>query len=158
MAVRHKSWRVQAFEHAFGLAWLDLASGRFSVAELDGAETLQAELERLRPAELLLAESQELELAPLVRNGSVVRARAPWHFELATASRLLTDQLGALDLRGFGVDELPLALRAAGHCCNTCATRNDRRCRISGLCRSRSAQMRWRWTRPHAATSSSMPA
>ena len=98
----------------FGLAWLDLASGRFSVAELDGAETLQAELERLRPAELLLAESQELELAPLVRNGSVVRARAPWHFELATASRLLTDQLGALDLRGFGVDELPLALRAAG--------------------------------------------
>ena len=98
----------------FGLAWLDLASGRFSVAELDSAETLQAELERLRPAELLLAESQELALAPLVRHGSVVRARAPWHFELATASRLLTDQLGALDLRGFGVDELPLALRAAG--------------------------------------------
>ncbi|HEY6451649.1 MAG TPA: DNA mismatch repair protein MutS, partial [Steroidobacteraceae bacterium] len=35
-------------------------------------------------------------------------------FELASASRLLTDQLGTLDLKGFGVDELPLALRAAG--------------------------------------------
>ena len=44
----------------------------------------------------------------------MVRTRAPWHFELASASRLLTDQLGTLDLRGFGVDELPLALRAAG--------------------------------------------
>jgi DNA mismatch repair protein MutS len=44
----------------------------------------------------------------------VVRARAPWHFELASASRLLTDQLGTLDLKGFGVDELPLALCAAG--------------------------------------------
>ncbi len=98
----------------FGLAWLELASGRFSVAELDSAEALQAELERLRPAELLLADSQEHELAALVRQNSVIRARAPWHFELATASRLLTDQLGALDLRGFGVDELPLALRAAG--------------------------------------------
>jgi DNA mismatch repair protein MutS len=98
----------------FGLAWLELASGRFSVAELDSSEALQAELERLRPAEILLAESQEHALAALCRKGSVLRARPPWHFELATASRLLTDQLGALDLRGFGVDELPLALRAAG--------------------------------------------
>jgi DNA mismatch repair protein MutS len=97
-----------------GLAWLDLASGRFSVAELAGPEALQAELERLRPAEILLAESQQHALTALCGQGSVVRARAPWHFELATASRLLTDQLGALDLRGFGVDELPLALRAAG--------------------------------------------
>src|SRR5207237_3265049 len=38
----------------------------------------------------------------------------PWHFELASASRLLTDQLGTLDLKGFGVDELPLAICAAG--------------------------------------------
>jgi len=98
----------------FGLAWLELASGRFSVAELDSAEALQAELQRLRPAEILLAESQEQALAGLCSQGGVLRARAPWHFELATASRLLTDQLGALDLRGFGVDELPLALRAAG--------------------------------------------
>ena len=43
-----------------------------------------------------------------------MRSRAPWHFELASASRLLTDQLGTLDLRGFGVDVLPLAIRAAG--------------------------------------------
>ena len=34
----------------YGLAWLDLASGRFTVTELDGATTLAAELERLRPA------------------------------------------------------------------------------------------------------------
>jgi DNA mismatch repair protein MutS len=100
-------------EH-FGLAWLELASGRFSVVQLEAREALEAELERLRPAELLLAESQALELAALSRFGPVVRTRAPWHFELASASRLLTDQLGTLDLRGFGVDELPLALCAAG--------------------------------------------
>jgi DNA mismatch repair protein MutS len=98
----------------FGLAWLELASGRFSVAELEDAASLEAELERLRPAEILLAEPQERELASLFRRGAALRARAPWHFELASASRLLTDQLGTLDLKGFGVDELPLALRAAG--------------------------------------------
>jgi DNA mismatch repair protein MutS len=56
----------------FGLAWLELASGRFSVAELDSSEALQAELERLRPAEILLAESQEHALAALCGRGSAV--------------------------------------------------------------------------------------
>src|SRR3979490_798989 len=37
----------------FGLAWLDLSAGRFSVMELAGAAAPEAELERLRPAEIL---------------------------------------------------------------------------------------------------------
>jgi DNA mismatch repair protein MutS len=96
----------------FGLAWLDLAAGRFSVLESEGRQALAAELERLKPAELLLAEGAGEE--PLVRPGTALRTRPPWHFELASASRLLTDQLGTLDLRGFGADDLPLAIAAAG--------------------------------------------
>ena len=98
----------------FGLAWLELSSGRFCIMEATGPATLAAELERLRPAELLVSEEQRIAntLAP---GGSVViRERAPWHFELASASRVLTDQLGTLDLRGFGADVLPLAIGAAG--------------------------------------------
>src|SRR3982751_5906643 len=38
---------------SYGLAWLDLAAGRFTVMETDGAASLEAELERLKPAELL---------------------------------------------------------------------------------------------------------
>jgi DNA mismatch repair protein MutS len=98
----------------FGLAWLELSSGRFSVLESEQPGAIEAELERLRPAELLLAEDQARDIQALCRQPLVVRTRAPWHFELASASRLLTDQLGTLDLRGFGVDELPLAIRAAG--------------------------------------------
>jgi DNA mismatch repair protein MutS len=95
----------------FGLAWIDLAAGRFSVLESRGEGALAAELERLKPAELLVAEGGAEALAA---PGVVLRARPPWHFELASASRLLTDQLGTLDLKGFGADELPLAIRAAG--------------------------------------------
>ncbi len=97
----------------FGLAWLELSSGRFTVLEARGPATLAAELERLRPAELLLREDQAAG-ANAFSAATVVRERAPWHFELAAASRLLTDQLGTLDLRGFGADELPLAIGAAG--------------------------------------------
>jgi DNA mismatch repair protein MutS len=95
----------------FGLAWLDLAAGRFTVLQAQGSNALGAELERLKPAELLVPEG-----APecSVRTGTALRGRPPWHFELASASRLLTDQLGTLDLKGFGADELPLAIRAAG--------------------------------------------
>jgi len=96
----------------FGLAWLDLAAGRFSVLECDGAAALEAELERLKPAELLGPEDQARELGEITLGE--LRARPPWHFELSSASRLLTDQLGTLDLRGFGADDLPLAIAAAG--------------------------------------------
>src|SRR2546430_111145 len=96
----------------FGLAWLDLAAGRFTVLQGEGRQGLAAELERLKPAELLLAEGASDE--PLARAGTALRMRPPWHFELASASRLLTDQLGTLDLKGFGADDLPLAIRAAG--------------------------------------------
>src|SRR5579862_4894063 len=96
----------------FGLAWLDLAAGRFTVLESCGSAALAAELERLKPAEVLIEEADAAS-EPLLAAGALKR-RPPWHFELASASRLLTDQLGTLDLRGFGADHLPLALRAAG--------------------------------------------
>ncbi len=96
----------------FGLAWLDLAAGRFTVLESSGRGALAAELERLKPAELLVPESTPEE--DLKRGGATLRSRPPWNFELASASRLLTDQLGTLDLKGFGADELPLAICAAG--------------------------------------------
>ncbi len=97
---------------SFGLAWLVLSAGRFTVLEADGEAALLAELERLKPAELLIPEDHAHELGALADGAA--RVRPPWHFELASASRLLTDQLGTLDLRGFGADDLPLAISAAG--------------------------------------------
>jgi DNA mismatch repair protein MutS len=97
---------------SYGLAWLDLAAGRFTVLECDGDAALEAELERLKFAELLVPEDQAAEFGAVTQGEQ--RVRPPWHFELASASRLLTDQLGTLDLRGFGADDLPLAISAAG--------------------------------------------
>src|SRR5690348_7882862 len=96
----------------FGLAWLDLAAGRFTVSQSEGHLALAAEIERLKPAELLVSEGAGD--AGITRNGTAVKTRPPWYFELASASRLLTDQLGTLDLKGFGADDLPLAICAAG--------------------------------------------
>ena len=96
----------------FGLAWLDLAAGRFTVLESTGSQTLAGELERLRPAELLVNENAER--AALGRPGTALRPRPPWHFEAQTCSRALNKQLGTLDLRGFGLSADALAICAAG--------------------------------------------
>ena len=91
-----------------GLAWLELASGRFTVMELASPAALEGELERLRPTELLVAEGS----AQATLTGA--RSRAPWHFELGVATRLLCQQFGVRDLAGFGCDDKPLAVTAAG--------------------------------------------
>ena len=95
----------------FGLAWLDLAGGRFTVLEGAGSDGLATELERLRPAECLVSEDQEQIVA---RGSGVSRLRPPWHFDLDSATRLLATQFGTRDLAGFGVEGCHLAVRAAG--------------------------------------------
>ncbi|MEC8443710.1 MAG: DNA mismatch repair protein MutS [Pseudomonadota bacterium] len=95
-----------------GLAVLEISSGRFSVLEVDGDDALLAEVERLRPAELLVSEDQLLPDALTERAG--LTRQAPWHYEADTALRLLTTQLKTRDLRGFGCEGMKVAIRAAG--------------------------------------------
>jgi DNA mismatch repair protein MutS len=96
----------------FGLAWLDLAAGRFTLLEATGSQTLAGELERLRPAELLVSENTAR--AALERPGTAIRTRPPWHFEVETCVRALNEQLGTHDLQGFGLTGASLAVCAAG--------------------------------------------
>ncbi len=97
---------------AFGLAWVDLAGGRFLLGEAADEEALGAELARLAPAETLV--SEELALPGAVAALPGLRKRAPWHFDTETARRELARFFGTRDVSGFGVDGLPLAIAAAG--------------------------------------------
>ncbi|MFC1354269.1 MAG: DNA mismatch repair protein MutS [gamma proteobacterium symbiont of Clathrolucina costata] len=96
----------------YGLAALDLASGRFTIQQLSGLEALSGELERLSPAEILLDEDSTLPEALTLRNG--VTRRPAWHYDPDSAERLLCKQFGTRDLGGFGCQEQPLAVAAAG--------------------------------------------
>ncbi|MGA9853322.1 MAG: DNA mismatch repair protein MutS [Gammaproteobacteria bacterium] len=96
----------------YGIAVLDLASGRFTVLEVDGDEALGAELERLKPAELLFSEDTVLPRTFTERPGA--RRRPPWHFDAPTATRLLTAQFKTRDLAGFGCEDMDAAITAAG--------------------------------------------
>jgi len=101
-----------AADGVIGLAWLDLAGGRFRLTELDSNDALAAELERLRPQELIVSEDQSS--ARTVPVGLRVTSRPPWHFDLDSATRLLCRQFGTRDLAGFGCEGLARGVAAAG--------------------------------------------
>ncbi|MFP5409158.1 MAG: DNA mismatch repair protein MutS [Gammaproteobacteria bacterium] len=94
-------------DDAIGVAWLNLAAGRFQVTEVDAA-ALPALLARVRPAEILAPDDFALNVP------CAVRRLAPWQFDTAGAGVRLAQQLGSRDLAGFGVADLHLAIAAAG--------------------------------------------
>jgi len=103
---------VHRQDNQFGIASLDLSAGRITVMEVNEAGAILDELERLKPAELLLSE----ELARLLKleERYPLRQQPPWYFELETATRLLTEQTGTQDLQGFGCETMTSAISAAG--------------------------------------------
>ena len=94
-----------------GLAWLNLANGDLVAMECP-AEQLQTQFERLRPAEVLAPDGLSLPL--LDQLSPVLRKLADWKFDTETGQRLLTTHFGTQDLAGFGADDLPVAIAAAG--------------------------------------------
>ena len=93
----------------YGLAWLELASGEFAVLEAGSAAELAADIARLNPPDVVGGDG-----APAAAGGTRVLNRPPWHFDPASAQRLLVTQFATRDLRGFVGDGLTAAIGAAG--------------------------------------------
>jgi len=102
---------LTARQGRYGLAYLDLGSGRFRLIEADDDDSLRSEMERLDPAELLFHE--ELAQHPAAARPGA-RSQPAWEFDLDSALRSLNEQFQTHDLRGFGCEEMHLALGAAG--------------------------------------------
>ncbi|MDQ2971876.1 MAG: DNA mismatch repair protein MutS, partial [Pseudomonadota bacterium] len=96
----------------YGLAWADLAGGRFLLSEVSDAQSLAAEIARLQPAETLV--SEEVAWPVFVAGLPGLRKRAPWHFDEISARRELTRFLGTRDLSGYGAESMTAAIGAAG--------------------------------------------
>ena len=106
-----------SMEHAAGIAWVDISTGRFYAAAFPTGQ-IADQLVRIQPAELLVSD----DLPPLAAewtNGISVTRRPAWAFGRTTAIETLTKHFGTRTLEGFGFDAEPdaidsLALRAAG--------------------------------------------
>jgi DNA mismatch repair protein MutS len=96
----------------FGLAWMDIASGRFVLSEVASAQGMLAEIERVRPSELLL--NEEIPALQALESRRGARRRPVWEFDLESSRRALNQHFGTRNLLGFGCEDLDQALQAAG--------------------------------------------
>ena len=94
---------VSRNKQGYGLAWADLAGGRFLVNEVDNDDALEAELARLEPAELLLPDEDGW--PEFLRQRTGVRRRPPWLFDADTGRRQLLQFFKLHDLSGFGLED-----------------------------------------------------
>jgi DNA mismatch repair protein MutS len=107
---------VHADNGAYGLAYVDVSTGECAATELRGHDTadlLGAELTRVGPAECLVCQGQEEQLANALPPGTVTTIRGADVFAPHAASRALVRAFGGAPEAG-GLTDYPLALRAVG--------------------------------------------
>ena len=101
MTITQLKYVLAVAEHRelYGLAWLDFSSGRFLVTELVDRASLEGELARLAPAEIIIAENSALIDA---KWAGVIREQPSWMFDESNARDDLNRQFHTNNLDGFG--------------------------------------------------------
>jgi len=97
---------------SYGLAVLDISCGRMLIMELDDQESLISELERLKPAEILISESSRLD--KIFLKTFKITSYPDWGFHLDTAVSLIQQQFAVNNLSGLGCEHMSLAVAATG--------------------------------------------
>ena len=82
---------IHDINNQYGLAMLDLSSGRISVMQLDNDALLESELKRINPAEILISEQSRL-VTMLEKSYKSVTQRPPWHHDKQAATDLINHQ------------------------------------------------------------------
>ena len=98
----------------FGLAVVDLTTGEFLTTELEDETALLAELERLRPAEIIFP-SEKTPLRDALRDSfKILNGHDDWTFAPETAVFTVRDHFKVASLDGFGLKDKIAAVGAAG--------------------------------------------
>ena len=99
---------------AFGLALVDLTTGDFLTTELENDAALLAELERLRPAEIIFPTEGTTVRALLQGSFRIISGYDDWTFAPETAFFTVREHFKVASLDGFGLKDKTAAIGAAG--------------------------------------------
>ena len=98
----------------FGLAVVDLTTGEFKATELEDEMSLASEVERLRPAEIVVADDDAKTSELLAAVVTLVSPYEGWVFQADNARFALLEHFKVATLDGFGLKKLDLATGASG--------------------------------------------
>lgn len=114
MDADHSNILMSIFSHQqlVGIAWLELANGRFMVEQINDQQKIIDVIARVAPAELIVEEAQVTE--EIRQTALPLTIRAASCFATKSCRQLLLEQFQSQDLTGFGLEKLIVAQRAAG--------------------------------------------
>jgi len=100
----------------WGCACLDLGTGDFRVGDFSDAKTLEDELLRLAPRELVLPEAMDRTTVRLLFREQLpaVTTYDDWIFDPDQAGQLIRQQFKVASLAGFGIADLNAGIACAG--------------------------------------------
>jgi DNA mismatch repair protein MutS len=107
-------------DDAWGLAVIDLVSGQLNTAQSDSQarRILADDLYRFSPKEIIYPQGQESRVDDILQHnnlGAIMKSpQEDWLYDLAQARNILMDQFQVKSLEGYGLDEKPFAVSAAG--------------------------------------------
>jgi len=130
-------------KNLIGLALLDISTGEFLTAQGD-ADYIDQLLQSYRPNEVIFSKQKRNEFAEAFGDGFYTYPIDDWAFTFDFASETLLKHFEVKNLKGFGIDRLPLAVVAAGvtlYYINETEHRNLRH--ISGISRIEHQKYMW---------------
>ena len=98
----------------YGLALIDLTTGDFKVTETTSIADLGSELDRLKPAEIVVPSGIYQITEELRKDGVVLNEHEDWVFASDSATYTLQDHFCVKSLDGFGLKDRNTAIGAAG--------------------------------------------
>jgi DNA mismatch repair protein MutS len=126
-----------------GISFLDVSTGEFYVAQ-GGTEYLDKLLQSFNPAEVIVQKNNRSKFEEIFGNKFYINTFDDWVFQSGFSNEILTKQFDVKSLKGFGVDEIPYGLIAAGAALHYLAeTQHNQTAHICKI--SRIAEDRYVW-------------
>ena len=100
-------------KNQWGLSFLDISTGEFLLAQ-GSSQAMEQLLHRLKPAEVLIPKQQKRGLMDQLGNAFHYFAMDDWAFYPEGAREKLTQHFKTSSLKGFGVEDAPVGITAAG--------------------------------------------
>ena len=110
---------LTAGKAGYGVAWVDLSTGEFSILETRDEKVLIAEIDRISPAECVLPEGllreEKNPIATYLNQAGYPLTPYPdWNFAPDAGEKQLRDHFRTATLAGFGIETIGPAVGAAG--------------------------------------------
>lgn len=112
LAISRKAGGSNSDEPGYGIALMNISSGRFVLSEVDNTQSLLDEIERIKPAEILIEDS--LTSAHQLISHPALQKCPSWEFDTQNAIKTLTEHFNTRDLSAFDCMDVPAAIAAAG--------------------------------------------